>query len=73
MAWAGIYSGSAFQLRLRSRALHFPETSYWQWRGQQHSVSTVLIIMGPPFIVRGVGVKFLSRGNYLFQPGSAAR
>ena len=33
--------------------------------------STVLIIKGPPFNIRG-GVGFLSRRNYLFQPGSAA-
>ena len=36
-------------------ALHFPETCNWQWRGKQHSVSTVLIIKGPPFNIQGGG------------------
>ena len=47
MPWAGIgYSGSAFQLRMRSRTLQFPETRNWQWRGQQYSVSAAPIIRG---------------------------
>ena len=39
MAWAGIDIGSTFQLRVPSRALQFPETRNWQWRGNQHAVS----------------------------------
>ena len=52
MALAGIYSSSAIQLRLRSRDLQFQETCNWQWRGQQHSVSTVLLIREPPFNIQ---------------------
>ena len=53
--WRGLeYSGSAFQLRLLSRALQFPETSNWRWRGKQYSVSTTLIIKGPPLYIPGV-------------------
>ena len=53
MGWAGIYIGSDYQLRLRSRDMQFQEKSNWQWRGKQHAVSTVLIIKGPPFDIQG--------------------
>ena len=65
MAWAGIYSGSAFQLRLQSRALQFPETSNWQWRAKQHTVSTVLIIKGPPFNIHGWGEVFVAEELFI--------
>ena len=55
MGWKILYIGSAFQVRLRSRALQFPETSNGQWRGKLHAVSTVLIIKGQPFNIRGGG------------------
>ena len=54
------YSGSAFQLRMRSRALQFLETSTWQWRGQQNLYQQFLslaLIRGPPFNLPGGGAE----------------
>ena len=56
MGWNILYIGSAFQARLGFRAMQFRETNNGQWRGKQHAVSTVLIIKGPPFNIRGVCV-----------------
>ena len=71
MGWNILYIGSAFQVRLRSRALQFPETSNGHWRGKQHALSTALINKGPPFNIHGggggaVGGRSFCRGEIIY-------